>query len=496
LDPRPADPLGLSWDEYQYLPVLDGYQQSLADEGLLAFLTRTERFGYGSAFWQLYALFALPFRGFGAQDGSAVLLWLRLLTLALQLGCLALVLRSLELLHPTRALRAGAAAAAFLAPMCGLQLLYKPFSPDYLIVFSTLTCAWLLAGQATRGYDRRRWTAAAVCLGFALGGKFYAIFALPMAAVALARFPPPALRVGATLRALLGGAGGFLLANLYLFRVGFHEGYLAKLISLGALVHRPNNPYAVPPGLFARVSTWVDNGDQLFGVSTAGLAAEFAHPSILLGLTVALAALLFRNRGRASFATVVGATGVFALLGTVLLTNRVWTWYAIGPIYLCAVGVGSAAAQARPSGEARRWLPLGAAFLLALHASTQAPGLWRKSRQFWAQRQGAPAQAQLTFYAEWVAPRRTLFAALEREGYLLVKGGQTPLSPLHHERVVWGHDGLAQVDEAVGAVVDVRRWPEAQRAALRAAGFASVCPAEAGTLFVRAELLERLDRPR
>src|SRR6516225_6438454 len=55
--------VGLSWDEYQYLPHIAALQADLRQGAFASFFGfQDTTFGYGALFWQLYAIASLPFR--------------------------------------------------------------------------------------------------------------------------------------------------------------------------------------------------------------------------------------------------------------------------------------------------------------------------------------------------------------------------------------------------------------------------------------------------
>ncbi len=122
----------LSWDEFQYMALVRKYQEALLQGGWISFFRLSDPFGYGTLFWQLYSILSLPFLGAADNPSSGFLLSLRVITLVFQTGCLGLIWKIVGALGFSG--RAQSLVMAILAPMSGLLLMYKPFSPDYLVV--------------------------------------------------------------------------------------------------------------------------------------------------------------------------------------------------------------------------------------------------------------------------------------------------------------------------------------------------------------------------
>ncbi|MFA5995923.1 MAG: hypothetical protein WCW27_01610 [Patescibacteria group bacterium] len=90
----------LSWDEYQYLPILNNYQSVLIKQGVVEFIYTNEPFGYGAIFWQIYALGSIWLHNFfNGSDSSLIIFNLRCITFIFQVASLTLVMKILKLIY-------------------------------------------------------------------------------------------------------------------------------------------------------------------------------------------------------------------------------------------------------------------------------------------------------------------------------------------------------------------------------------------------------------
>ena len=390
----------LSWDEYQYLPTLRGYQAHLAAGDFSQWLFSPEKFGYGDMFWQIYSLLTFPAYQAAEPDSGSYLLWLRLVTLLFQLGSLYVSYRIASLL-------AGDAAALYaiclLAPMAGLIFLYKPFSPDYFATFLAVTALYASVRWPSKSL---LWGAAA---GLAIGNKLYNLLVLPpILATAFFHTGWPALA------GLVAVPIGFVLANLEIVSTGV-AAYRAKLAAFSALVHDPNYGHAIqPPGMISYLLTWLSNPKGSFlSINSPGIDREYFFLPILGAVFV----LLLWSARRHQLVAIIGGGGLAALLLLMVATNRVWTWYAFSMIFFISIGAGAACSLWLDGRSG--WQTKIPHFLLAVHLCWGLYWTAIKSNEFMSARSSPKTLVRNRFYASCIEPNRSYFLAL-KENELVV----------------------------------------------------------------------------
>ncbi len=407
----------LSWDEFQYIRIVRMYQEALRQNGWASFLSFSEPFGYGTLFWQIYSLLSYPFLGDPNDPSAGFLLSLRTITLFLQAGCLVLTWKILGALG--YAGRGQSIAMALLAPMSGLLLLYKPFSPDYLAVFLILLAGWI----ALRS-PRPVWLVF-LLIGAGCATKLTNLLLLPAVVTMMLLYRRESRNLAVAVPAFL---LGFLLANTDVAMAGTMQPYVERLRGLSAQMNDPAYMHAIKPASrFNYVLTWLTNSNGRFvDINSPGIAREFlSYPVLLFSVGTILA--FWRTRA----ILLIGGTGLAALFAMMVTTNRVWTWYVILPVFL--VAMGAAMGLERLS---RTRAAIAVVGVVCCHLLVSGISLIQKSQAFAESRTAVEVAERVHFYEECVLPNRSLIQALRPDG-LVVQFG-VPIEPvLNPQTVCW-----------------------------------------------------------
>jgi hypothetical protein len=442
---------GLSWDEYQYLPHIARLQDDLRHLHLRDFLRFwDDRFGYGAAFWQVYAVLSFPFSGWFLHNKGEFMLVLRLITLALQV---ATVFVSFGIVRRVSSSKASEIILALmLVAMPGLLLTFKPFSPDYL---ATLT-AMLALYSALRRDEGRKWEwGCFLLLGAATAFKPYnAMMLLALFPLLRQRFP---WRI-----AVLGSVVGFLGANV---GAGLHPvAYLRTLSALSAAMNDPSFQSVIhPPGMVSRVAHWFYNlTGRDKGSAVSGIFPEFYGPAILAAIVVVSGVTL--KQWRKSDGAIILLSGLAILALSIIVTNRVWTWYVLTPVFLIAIGFAACAGDIIAAMPAMA-IPVMA--VLAVHLWSGISGLHAKASSFFAE--DGHAKRLIEIYNRCSVP---VLARRDLSGDAVILSYRTPFRSVLAERICWYGTPDTCVDDGVKLLVlkeeDV---PPKSRSAIAADGF-------------------------
>lgn len=460
----------LSWDEFQYIGVVRMYQDAFGRGEWTRFFSLSDPFGYGTLFWQIYSLMSYPFLGEAGNPGSGFLLSLRAITLLLQAGCLGMTWKILGSLG--YAGRGQWLAMTLLAPMSGLLLLYKPFSPDYLAAFLILLAWWI----ALRN-PRLIWLVF-LLFGAGCATKLTNLLFVPSVLIALFLYARGFRNLAIAASAFL---AGFLLSNTDVLMAGTMQPYAERLRGLAAQMNDSDYMHAIKPA--SRVNyalTWLMNPNGRFvDINSPGVTREFLSYPVLL-FSAGLIAAFWRSRA----ILLVGGTGLVILSILILTTNRVWTWYVILPVFLVAMGLAM--------GLERLSRTRAAILVLAVvccHLWFSVRSLVEKSQEFYTSRASAEVSDRMLFYNQCVLPNRSMIQSSRSDGIVVQFG--VPVDPVLRQQAVCMASGsiLPCVTSNVRTVLLYKPAP-LDDAALQSNFAVSSC-SNMGKLYTRKEVVAK-----
>jgi hypothetical protein len=438
---------GLSWDEYQYLPYIAALQDDIRRGDFGSFVSfQDTTFGYGAFFWQLYAIATMPFNKWLVSGNGNFLFVLRLLTLFIQ--CATALFAFAILRRIASRTTSYLVLAAVLVAMPGLLLTYKPFSPDYLATLLALLSTY--AGIRALGRDviLENWLIlSSLTFGASVAAKLYNVMlALPLLMLfgAWLSYSHHSIRsqIDKLWLAVVGAICGFALCNIG--TVIDPKTFYRTLRRLSRLMNSPTYMNAIqPPGLITRVSHWFQNPvGTPYGLNTFGIRSEFF--GILMLLTMAVTGVLAAQRVRA-FKDLLGPVLLFSgaaiLMMSVVMTNRVWSWYLLTPVFLVAIGFAACASFLIAD---RKAVALALAAVIIWHILSGVQGLQAKAE---GAQTGLGDAARLT--ALYKACSEPVLARRNLRGDAVILSFGIPYSAIFAERVCWSASPASCIDDKV-----------------------------------------------
>lgn len=486
----------LSWDEYQYLPVLHDYQINLLQSQWFNFLTLNEPFGYGSFFWQIYALVSIQYHDFYFTDSGKILLILRTITFICQISTLLFVVLILKRIsHKKNFHWVAIITLLFLAPMNGLLLYYKPFSPDYLITLLLIVSIYfLICFCTTKDVKKLHFIALItgyIIFGMAVGSKPYAILLSPILLLPIfwqwAKFGKIFWhKILSSIILFLLLPIGFTLSNLYILQTGINS-YYSKLQILNSGMNINDFQHAIqPPGLISRIQHWIFSPTNSYsGIDTIGISYEYIHVYIYILLCISmvmLAVKFWKKRYLEPFylAIILGIISTGCIVLTVLTTNRVWTWYLLPFIYILAIGVGGVAYYALKN----KYTIVAIIFILSLHWWILLPGILYEVQT--AKENLAVANERVQFYHECIKPYNDVLIKSSAHK-AIIKQFRSP-TPLHwNARPCWGeHNPITCVNQTTTHIIQYGFQISAeQEKQLTTMGFKNIQCSPNGSIYYR-----------